>query len=254
MIKSSKQYEVTRQRLADFASAITEFDRAKAPPEVSERAHSAAYDALVSVRDELVEELAEYDQVKKEGVKAVRFSGLADLPRVLIQTRIARNMTQKALAVALDVPSQQVQRWEAEDYENVGLSYVLEIGEVLNIDEVIAPRDAVTSAAEALRNTLANTLTNTVTIYIPETPNAWPLAGEQGQRDYSACDPAYWLQAAKESWRTANNLPGLLSNANLNVQSKGAVIGSRVTSGVAPLTQPIQGQTSSQQMLAEIVA
>ena len=65
MIKSRRQYEVTRQRLAEFDAAIAGLDPAKVPPGVSEREHRARYDGLVSVRDELAEELAQYDRLKE---------------------------------------------------------------------------------------------------------------------------------------------------------------------------------------------
>jgi hypothetical protein len=65
VIKSRRQYEVTRQRLAEFESALAGLDRAKVPPGVSERGHQARYDGMVSVRDELAEELADYDRLKE---------------------------------------------------------------------------------------------------------------------------------------------------------------------------------------------
>jgi hypothetical protein len=65
VIKSRRQYEVTRQRLAEFESALARFDLAKVPPGVSELGHSVVYAGMVSVRDELAEELAEYDRLKE---------------------------------------------------------------------------------------------------------------------------------------------------------------------------------------------
>jgi hypothetical protein len=65
VIKSRRQYEVTRQRLAEFESALAGFDPAKAPPGVSERGHRAVYAGMVSVRDELADDLAEYDRLKE---------------------------------------------------------------------------------------------------------------------------------------------------------------------------------------------
>jgi len=64
VIESRRQYEVTRQRLAEFDASIAGFDPVKVPPGVSERGHRAVYDGMVSVRDELAEELAEYDHRK----------------------------------------------------------------------------------------------------------------------------------------------------------------------------------------------
>jgi len=175
MIKSSKQYEVTRRRLGEFDSAIAEFELAKPPPSISASAHQAAYDALISLREELTKHLAEYDRVKAQGVQAIHFSRLADLPRVLIQTRIARKMTQTALAKTLEVAPQQVQRWEADDYETTGLAYVLEIGEILDVDEVIARTSELVPQIFPISTALSPTRYTTEPHYEPS--HALPVGG-----------------------------------------------------------------------------
>ena len=88
MIKSPKQYETTKRRLAEFESALAEFDLNSSPPNITPTAHRAAYDALMSLRDELANQLAEYDRVKREGITAIHFSGLADL--LFLRKRIIR--------------------------------------------------------------------------------------------------------------------------------------------------------------------
>ena len=52
--------EITRQRLEYFITAIDNFDVNTVPANVDERLHKASYEALISVRDELAEELAKY--------------------------------------------------------------------------------------------------------------------------------------------------------------------------------------------------
>lgn len=137
MIKSAKQYVVTKRRLADFEQAVEGFDIKTVPEGVTPSGHRAAFDALVSLRNELASQVHRYDDLIREGLQAIELNTISDLPRVLIETRIARRMTQAALADRLGVNPQQVQRWETEDYENVGLAYALEIADALRVDEIL---------------------------------------------------------------------------------------------------------------------
>ena len=150
MIRSTKQYATTKKRLDEFEAAIREFDIDAPPAGVSPLGHRTALAALKGVRDELAHELARFEDLERRGIEAVRFKGLNDLPRALVETRLARGMSQKELAEKLEVAPQQVQRWEADCYDRTGLAYVLEIGEVLKIDDVLrfnqVPHKTVVSA------------------------------------------------------------------------------------------------------------
>ena len=52
--------EITRQRMEYFITAIDNFALNTVPANVDERLHKASYEALISVRDELAEELDKY--------------------------------------------------------------------------------------------------------------------------------------------------------------------------------------------------
>ena len=60
MSRLNKGYQHTKQALEAFNTAIDNFDLNTVPANVDERLHKASYEALISVRDELAEELDKY--------------------------------------------------------------------------------------------------------------------------------------------------------------------------------------------------
>ncbi len=59
---------------------------------------------------------------------------MAELPRVLVQARIAANMSQKELAERLGMKEQQVQRYEATDYAGASLTRLQEVCEAIGLN------------------------------------------------------------------------------------------------------------------------
>jgi transcriptional regulator with XRE-family HTH domain len=53
------------------------------------------------------------------------------IPRDLIRARIAAGLSQRELAERLDMPEQQIQRYEAREYESVSLALIFEVAKVL---------------------------------------------------------------------------------------------------------------------------
>jgi transcriptional regulator with XRE-family HTH domain len=64
-------------------------------------------------------------------VKQRALKSLTELPKALIEARIAAHVTQKALADRLGIAEQQVQRWEANDYAGVSVQRMQEIADAL---------------------------------------------------------------------------------------------------------------------------
>ena len=59
------------------------------------------------------------------------YADLAVVPQDLIHARIASGLSQKELAERLGMPEQQIQRYEATDYESVSFARIMEIVEAL---------------------------------------------------------------------------------------------------------------------------
>jgi transcriptional regulator with XRE-family HTH domain len=135
MIKSEREYKVT-------AKAILEFEEAIALHAGEAGQGPGAQAAAASLRAQLADlraEAAAYEALKSGGVREFKVERLEDLPRVLIQARIALGMTQKDLAQRLSsglqkpLTQQQVQRWEEDDYQQVSFWRLIEVAEALGI-------------------------------------------------------------------------------------------------------------------------
>jgi transcriptional regulator with XRE-family HTH domain len=91
---------------------------------------------LKAVRAEirrLQDELDDYGALKEGRGEIGTAESVEDLPRLLIRARIAAGLTQADLAERLGLKEQQIQRYEATDYESASLSRLIEVAGVLRL-------------------------------------------------------------------------------------------------------------------------
>jgi HTH-type transcriptional regulator / antitoxin HigA len=130
MITNDKQYKTTKTLVGQLKQAL---DDSSVPEGVHPAFLSAHRAALVSQLGELEESIAEYDKLKSGSVTVFEANSLRELPRLLIEARIARNMSQKELAAFVGVHEQQIQRYEAESYRSASLERLAEIADALSV-------------------------------------------------------------------------------------------------------------------------
>jgi HTH-type transcriptional regulator / antitoxin HigA len=131
MIFSDRQLTVSRAQRDKLRAAFS----ALAPNAADADAwlRDIERDALTSQIADLEAEISEYEMLKAGHVSfAERFS-LAELPRVLIQARIAKGLSQTDLATKLNMKAQQIQRYETTDYMGASLARLIEISEILGV-------------------------------------------------------------------------------------------------------------------------
>lgn len=134
MITNERQYRITKAELRKFDEAIAAQRDRESGDDVDPRVQAAMGDALKSEADELRRQLREYEKLREGRVKGRTLRSLKDLPRTLIEARIASHTTQKTLASHLGVAEQQVQRWEATGYAGVSVDRLQEVLDALNVD------------------------------------------------------------------------------------------------------------------------
>lgn len=66
MIENERQYQVTKEQCEKFGEAVKNLSWENSSIEIDPRLQKACYDALVSMRDELQEQLNEYQKKIKE--------------------------------------------------------------------------------------------------------------------------------------------------------------------------------------------
>jgi HTH-type transcriptional regulator / antitoxin HigA len=130
MIYSDKQYGVSGTQLAKLQDAL-----AAAEARASDQGwlKQAEIDGLKSQIADIEAELTEYDLLKSGQVSFSKTYALEELPRVLVQARIAAGLSQTDLAEKLGMKPQQVQRYEATDYMGASLGRLIEISKALGV-------------------------------------------------------------------------------------------------------------------------
>jgi len=132
MIKNERQYRITKAQAQKFERAIQE-TTASPKREVHPVLRKAQIDAMNSQWDDLVRDIEEYEKLRSGRRRVVALRSLEDLAKTLIQARIAAGLSQEDLAARLGLKPQQIQRYEATDYQSASLERVNEILRVLGV-------------------------------------------------------------------------------------------------------------------------
>jgi transcriptional regulator with XRE-family HTH domain len=88
--------------------------------------------SAVSLLDDLSDELAQYERIKRGDLSA--FRTLREVGRLLIAARLARGLSQRDLADRLGVHESQVSRDERNEYQGISLERAAQILEALSIE------------------------------------------------------------------------------------------------------------------------
>src|SRR5262249_10652971 len=84
--------------------------------------------------DELRAQLQEYESLKAGAQPVVALNSLSELPNQLVRARIAAGLSHKDLAARLNMKEQQMQRYEANDYDGASLSRLQEVADAHNVN------------------------------------------------------------------------------------------------------------------------
>lgn len=94
--------------------------------------YKAMVAGIESQIQELQEQIHEYEQL--QNASNIRMNSIEDLPHLLIKARVAKGYSQKDLADKVGLKPQQLQRYEATDFQSASLKRILEIMKVLEIE------------------------------------------------------------------------------------------------------------------------
>ena len=144
MIKNERQYRITKAQAEKFATALGGIaEESGETSEIHPLIQKAQKDALRYQLSELREQLEEYEALQSGSYPIPDLRTIEDLPRALIQTRIGRRLSQKALGKLVGVKEQQIQRYEATDYSSASLSRGMEVIAALKlgVDSDVIPEN-----------------------------------------------------------------------------------------------------------------
>lgn len=132
MIANERQYKITTSELKKFRESI-ERARAEGAQERDPLIHAAMMAGMVSQANELEKSLERYTALKNGSITSREACDLSQIGVALIEARIGACLTQRDLAERVGRKEQQVQRWEATNYEGTSLRVVGEIIKALGV-------------------------------------------------------------------------------------------------------------------------
>jgi ribosome-binding protein aMBF1 (putative translation factor) len=135
MITNERQYRITKAEAARFEQALAQADEQN--KHLHPALRKAAREGLESQLQELQEQLEAYEALCAGTETSFVLDSLTNLPEVLIKARIARGLTQKQLADALNLSEQQVQRYEATLYKGAALDRIEAVAKALGLRETV---------------------------------------------------------------------------------------------------------------------
>jgi transcriptional regulator with XRE-family HTH domain len=131
MIKNERQLRITMSQLDDFKKYLLQL----------EKKELADSDMLTieegNIRNqikELEKEISDYESTWASNEPIPVLQTIAEIPLALIRARISLGLTQKDLAERLGLKEQQIQRYEATEYESASLARIKELISVLNLN------------------------------------------------------------------------------------------------------------------------
>jgi ribosome-binding protein aMBF1 (putative translation factor) len=132
MIRNAREYRITKAQAEKFEHALKDFDPSPfAHPNIHPRLIKAQRDAMASQLETLRREIREYERLRSSRRRQINPEEIAELPRKLIRARIAAGLSQRELAERLELKEQQIQRYEATNYETASLKRVIEVARAL---------------------------------------------------------------------------------------------------------------------------
>ncbi|MFA7657915.1 MAG: helix-turn-helix transcriptional regulator [Candidatus Gastranaerophilaceae bacterium] len=120
MIKSEHQKNITLKRIKEFKKHLNDLDEWSSG-------------SVNSIIGQLEQELEEYERLKKGEYTLPKNIPFGELLKCIAKVRISKGLSQQDLANLLGLTKQQINRYEEYDYQNVSLSKINEILEVLGL-------------------------------------------------------------------------------------------------------------------------
>lgn len=128
MIKNDKQYAITKAKFNEFRKSLELINDS----ENNDLLKKIMSDSIKSQIETFNRELNEYENLKHDRPTIID-STIENLPEALIKIRIIQGLSQKELAQRLGWQEQQIQRYEATNYESANFERIVMIAKSMNI-------------------------------------------------------------------------------------------------------------------------
>jgi DNA-binding XRE family transcriptional regulator len=131
MIKNEHQYRITKKLTNNLVETLAVLPKNIEFKAMHSKGQSAYISSLKAQLIQLNREINEYATLKAGIFNFQKLPSLAEIPKWLIQARIAKGLRQEDLAKLLKLKKQQIQHYESTNYAAASLSRIQAIVEVL---------------------------------------------------------------------------------------------------------------------------
>jgi DNA-directed RNA polymerase specialized sigma subunit len=131
MIRNEREYREAVRRLQEEQVRLQDHRERLQGSGLSEEEIKRVLDPLRSFHAQLQEEVQSYERLKRGDIAEI--TNLHGLGRTLIALRIAKGLSQRALAERLGVDESQVSRDERNEYHNVTVARAARILDALDV-------------------------------------------------------------------------------------------------------------------------
>ncbi|OGI02024.1 MAG: hypothetical protein A2Y25_03990 [Candidatus Melainabacteria bacterium GWF2_37_15] len=138
IIKSEIEKKKTLELIENFKKAIEEVNNS----DIEDLLKEAQINGYKIQIHDLEKQIEEYEELKKGNYKLPEELILEELLQTLIKIRISRGISQSELARLLNVPRQQVNRYEDREYQGVNIERIFQILKILGIKSSIKLKNA----------------------------------------------------------------------------------------------------------------
>ena len=134
MIKNDKQLKITKDCLQDFRNTKERMEADATIDPIKKKI------SLNSINGEILafeKDIDEYQRLKAKQISSLHIEDFNKFAELIIKSRIAKGWSQAELAKKINVKEQQIQRYEATNYETASLARIDEIIYALKITTMI---------------------------------------------------------------------------------------------------------------------
>lgn len=149
MIRNDREYRITKAQAAEFEKSLSALGL-DVDTKLHPKIRKAQTDAVRSQLQDLRSDIGDYEALRDGRRGVIELTSLDELPRALIEGRIAAGLTQRDLGERLGVPEQQVQRYEATDYSSASFARLVQVANAVGVkmrEDVFLPQVEITERA-----------------------------------------------------------------------------------------------------------
>jgi hypothetical protein len=123
MIKNEKQYKITKKKLEEFTEAILK-KQSSHPLSATDQ---LILISLQDMQEQFLNEIAAYELLQKNTSSLLTERSIDELPELLIEYKVKSGLTQKEFSQRIGMKEQQLQRYEAENFNSISFKNLLKI-------------------------------------------------------------------------------------------------------------------------------